>query len=66
MNPRKRDPNNIMRADKTKRRKGHLKELARLKTPKEGSIKGRKREREKKKEEKKNVVPMNEVASHKR
>jgi len=45
------------------RRKRHLKEPARLKTPKEGSTKGRKREREEKKEP---SIPRNEVASHKR
>jgi hypothetical protein len=39
-------PSHIKRADKTKRRKRHLQEPARLKTPKEGSTKGRKRERE--------------------
>jgi hypothetical protein len=43
INPRKKDPSNIRRADKTKRRKMHLKEPARLKTPKEGSTKGRNR-----------------------
>jgi hypothetical protein len=43
----KQDPSNIKRADKTKGRKRHLEEPARLKTPKEGSIKGRNREREK-------------------
>jgi hypothetical protein len=41
----------------------HLKEPARLKTPKEGSTKGRKREREEKKEP---STPRNEVASQKR
>jgi hypothetical protein len=48
INPRKKetDPSNTKRADKTKRRKRHLKEPARLKTPKEGSTTGRKRERE--------------------
>jgi hypothetical protein len=45
----KKDPSNIKRADKSKRRKRHLKEPARLKTPKEGSTKGRKREREERK-----------------
>jgi hypothetical protein len=50
INPRKKDPSNIKRADKPKRKKRHLKEPAGLKTPKEGSIKGRKeREREKRK-----------------
>jgi hypothetical protein len=40
---RKRDPSNIKRDDKPKRRKRHLKEPARLKAPKEGSTKGRKK-----------------------
>ena len=39
----KKDPSDIKRADKTKRRKRHLKESARLKTPKEGSTKGKKK-----------------------
>jgi hypothetical protein len=38
INPRKKDPSNIKRADKTTRRKRHLKEPARLKTPREESI----------------------------
>jgi hypothetical protein len=40
-----------------------MKEPARLKTPKEGSTKGRKREREEKKE---SPAPRNKVASQKR
>jgi hypothetical protein len=40
INLRKKDPSIIKRADNTKRRKKHLKEPARLKTPKEGSAKG--------------------------
>jgi hypothetical protein len=43
----------------------HLKEPARLKTPKEGSTKGRKREKEEKRGKKPSAL-RNEVASHKR
>jgi hypothetical protein len=65
INPRKRDPSNIKRADKPKRRKRHLKEPARLNTPKEGSIKGRKKRERREKRKKTRRPPRNEVASHK-
>jgi hypothetical protein len=44
----------------------HLKEPAKLKTPKEGRIKGRKKKERREKRKKKPSTPRNEVASHKR